>query len=609
MSRTGRKRVSLLVLGALVLSPTLARAEAPRDPAMDASVVQTSPRERMPEIGLEPENRSIELRLDRAIEIALARNLPLAVQRYERAQFRLGIDESLGIYDFQLDGGLQASDLTQPTASQITGADVLEQERQNFDVTGSQLTPWGGIGRFTFGVAREESNSIFATLNPSYFTEADLGYTQPLLRNFGRDATERPIRIARLNSAANRQAFEQEVAATIQEVEEAYWSLVEARSQVEVAEESLELARELHEHNEVRVDVGTLAPVELVQSETGIATRQEERIRAEAAVGDAGDLLRQVLNLPPGVLWEVEIVPVTDPETSRTEIDLEEAMAIAFEERPELLAQELSVEALEADAAFFRDQVLPRLDLSVSYGYDGIGGDLTVSEGGPFDPTDPDETETVPGGISDALDQLADFEFDGWSVGLTFGYPLQNRSARARSAIADLEVEQGRRRLDDLALGIRTEVRRAVRAVRTAAEQIDSARATIRLAEENLESERKRLANGLSTSFQVLEVQEELTAARTREVAAVTAYRRALAGYHRAIGRLLEVNEVTILEEEEMRPPGTLRSLRRGTEDALELDPERVVEAASPAADDEEPEGRYVRRPRRRAGDESDGED
>lgn len=543
-SHRAPRRVVAAVGAWLVVLPGLAPAARAQDPAVEPppaaaaetgdKAISTAPRDEMPPSGVEAGPEAIPLALDEAVAVALQRNLGLLVERYERAQFRLRLDENLGIYDLNLEAAGFADEETSPSTGGLTGADILTRERRNLNTTVEQLSPWGGIGGIAFNAFRQEDNSIFTNPNPLFLADFDVTYTQPLLRNFGRIATERGIKIAQLNSEISREVFEQQVALTLQQVENAYWNLVEARQQVEVARESLGLARELHQMNRVRVDVGTLAPLELVQSEVGIATREEQIILAEADVQRAEDELRRLMHLEQGELWEKPIEPTTPAETERADIDLDAAIATALAERPELRNQRLRTDLLDLESRFFRNQMRPRLDLSARYGYNGIGGDFRNEETGAI----------TPGGFSDAVDQLSDRLFDGWRVDLLFGYPLQNRTARARKAIADLDLEQGRNELSELEENVIVEVRSAVRGVRTAAQQIESTRASRGLAERNLDAERKRYENGLSTSFQVLEITEDLTAARSREVAAIASYRRALAEYWRATGRLLEAEGV-----------------------------------------------------------------
>ena len=294
-----------------------------------------------------------------------------------------------------------------------------------------------------------------------------------------------------------------------------------------------------------------MAPLELVQSEVGVATREEEVLRAETRAQDAADRLRQLLNLEGSEVWTTPILPTTDPEMERVTVNVDEALEVAMAERSELRAQNLVLANLEIDQRVFHNLVRPRLDLQLRYGFNGLGGDVNVGgTGGIFDPRPP---EIVPGGYSDAFDQIVDAEFEGWSAGLVFGYPVQNREARANRTIADLAVEEGRTELDDLKLAILTEVRRTARAVLAAAEAIDLAKKSTDLAEKNLDAEQKRYENGLSTSFTVLEIQEDLTQARSREVTSIAAYRRALALFYGSQGRLLDANGIEI-EDSDAQP-------------------------------------------------------
>jgi outer membrane protein len=501
------------------------------------TVVSTRPDPDLPASGVPVADGAIQLSLDEAVTTALERNLGLLVERYDRNAFRLRIDESLGIYDLLLGAQAFEESETSPATSRLAGESILTTKRRNFNVSADQLLPWGGVVTPSFNLFRQESNNRDVALNPLYVSDLDFVYTQPLLRNLGRLATERGIRIARLNSDISKEVFEQQVATTLQLVENAYWDLVQARKEVEVAEESLRLAQDLHRMNRVRVDVGTLAPLELVQSEVGIATRQESIILAQQTKENAEDTLRQLLHLEEGELWNLPIVPTTPPETPVPQIDLDAAIATALVERPELRNQELQLDLRELDVAYFRNQMLPRLDLTARYGYNGIGGTVR----------NPVTGEVIQsGGASDAIKQVRDRDFDGWRLQLDFAFPLQNRTARAAKAIADVNLEQGKTQLEELQETVRTEVRRAVRGVRASAQEIESASASVRLAEQNVDAERKRYENGLSTSFQVLEIQEDLTAARSRQVAAVGRYRRALAEYYRSIGRLLDAEGVEL---------------------------------------------------------------
>jgi len=492
---------------------------------LQVSTAPQAPTDAAPEV--RTENGALLLTIEEAVTVALQRNLGIAVQRYSREASRLGIQQNLGIYDLGLSADTTYTDTESLSQS---GLSTSSAKVGTFDINLAQLVPTGGTFAFGWQNRKTESprpiglpeGSPFQTV--FYSSSPTLQFTQPLLRNFGRETTEHDLLVARLNSDQSREAFVQQVTNVVQLVENAYWDLFGARQQLRVAEEALGLAKELHQMNKVRVDVGTLAPLELVQSEVGIATSEENIITAQAAVGDAADRLRRLLNFRQGEAWNVDIIPETDPATEHPAMDVAAAISTAFEARPELASQRLAVKVSEIDAAFFHNQRKPKLDAFATYGLRGGGGRS-----------------------SNAIDNITDFP--EWSVGLSFAFPLQNRFARAQSTIADVNLERSQTTQKDVELQIVTEVRTAARQVDTAAKQIDSAKISRTLAEKNLDAERKRYENGMSTSFQVTQIQQDLTAARSREVSAITGYRKALVEYYRAIGKLLEQNSIEVLDE------------------------------------------------------------
>ncbi|MEZ5313047.1 MAG: TolC family protein [Thermoanaerobaculia bacterium] len=448
-----------------------------------------------------------------------------------------------GIYDFNLHRRCPVRWAMTPAASNPRRRrGQCKTERTNLYVGGSQLLPTGGVAGITFGNGKFETNSQFSLLNPQFTSGLDFSLTQPLLRGFGRSATEYGIEVANLNSDISRQQFEAQLTSLVQRVSNAYWNLVAARYELVVAEESLALAKELHDNNQVRVDVGTLAPLELVSSEAGIATREEAIIRARGVIGDAEDLLFFFLNIDQGDAWSLSIVPDTEAKMDAVEVDLDDSIRTALAARPETATQELQIRTLELDQAFLKQDARPRLDLKAGYGLNGLGGDVLIRD------ANGNVIGTASGGWSDALDQVTGWDFPGWSIGLEFGMPLPNRTAKARAAIAGLALEEGKLAQSELELRITTEVRAAVRGIETAREQLESAEVSRRLAEKNLDAERRKYDNGLSTNFQILQIEEDLTAARSRLVTATTGYRQSLVSYYQAIGKLLENSSITIAD-------------------------------------------------------------
>ena len=521
-----RSTACLLCLG-------LAAARLPAEPIL------VSPQQ--PDLSVPPslsiEEGTLQLSLEDAIAIALERNLSLVVERFAQEEAELAIRQNKGIYDLFTTADFQKLSDTTPAATALDGALVQEFELMRLDLGLEQLVSTGGRVRLDWDNSEQKTNSLFATLNPAYRIDMDLTFIQPLLKNRGKLATERNLLIAQTNRGISRETFELQVTNVILEVQAAYWNLAESIAQLEVAEESLDLAKQLHEQNMIRVEVGTLAPLELVQSEAGVASREVEIIRARAAIGDRSDVLRQLMNLERlGDLWDLPVVPTSDPFEQPETVGLDEAIETALENRPELRQQQLALQNRQVDVDYFRNQRKARLDFAGTYGLNGVGGDIT-------DPEFPSD-----GDYLDAMDQIKDAAFDGWRVALNFAFPIQNRTAKAHSAIADVNFDRALAVQKDVELGVITEVRRVARALEASLEAVESAGVARRLQERNYEAEQKRYDNGMSTSFQVLQIQEDVTQARSQYVDAVAAYRRALALHYQSIGKLIEESGVEIID-------------------------------------------------------------
>ena len=487
---------------------------------------------------VEAGGESLELPLDRAIVLALRHNVGLVIERYGREWSLLGIDSAQGIYDLSLTVDLSSSSSSSPQTSTLQQTQgVLSTDNERWDFQLNQLTPWGGGVQFQWNNSSQQTSDQTQLINPLYNANASLFVQQPLLRDFGRDATDRNIIVAKKDSAISRETFRTNVESVVRQVSDLYWDLVEAQEQLDVAKESLELATELHEMNRIQVEVGTLAPLEMVTSEASVAAREEGIIRQQAAVEDAADSLRRLLNLAPGALWDVPIQPVTEPEVKHEPINVAEAVDVALNHRADVTQQKLTIDKRALDARIAKRNKLPQLDLTAGIGYNGNNVGIDFAAG-----------TLVDEGYSGAIDQITGQEFEFWSVAVNFAYPIQNRSAKAAAARADILLEQDQWAMRDLESAVMVEVRRTARAVETAAKSIESAKVSSKLARKNLEAEQKRYENGLSTSFTVLQIQEDLSEALSREVSAVIGYRKALAAYQLSIGRLLDEFGVSLDE-------------------------------------------------------------
>jgi outer membrane protein TolC len=492
------------------------------------------------DIPLQVRDGAIDLSLEEAVELALRRNLGLVLQRYTRTRARLDVDETLGAYDLLAGITGRASDVTNPGATSFESSST-KQQSLNFSL--DQLFPSGGL--LSLGWTNSRSESAGDPVSPFYKSGLTFNLAQPLLRDRGAFATERQLLIAQNQSLVSNREFAEQVIVTLQLVVDTYWNLVESREQLRVAQESRALAQQLHERNRIQVDVGTMAPLELVQSEANIATNEEEIIRTQTLVGNAEDELRRLLTFPQGPMWEAAIRPTTTPEVEAPPIDVGASIRAALEARPEVQAQQLVIDLARREASYFRNQLLPSLDLTLNY---GLGGS-NVLDTGLIDPVT-ERPILSPSSYSSSLRQITGFDFDGWTAALTLSYPLQNRAARAASARADLDLASAETTLVQLEQQVTTEVRQAARQVNSAAKQIEAARASARFQERSLDAEKKKYENGMSSSFEITRIQQDLTAAKSREVTAIIAYSTALTQLQQATGQLLAKHNVVIDDPE-----------------------------------------------------------
>jgi len=484
----------------------------------------------------------LKLDLESAYELALSRNLNLQVGRYTIASANSNIFANTGIFDPNLTAGISGDFTRTPSATALEGALVSENRNTRFSAGINQLLPTGTYLNLETRGLRRGTNSEFYFLNPSYNTDLSLTLTQPLLDGFGTLFNRAGIVIAELQRDRVATGFESTVVATLRDVENAYWDLVAARRAIEVSEQSLTLAQQLLSETQERVKVGTSAPIDTVQSEATVATRVQDLITARNLAANAEDSLKAVLGFNDPNEWTVTIVTTEEYGYAPMEPDLSEAIETAHRSRPEIREKGLEIDQLDYNVKVARNVTLPDLNLQASYGFGGLDGDATIE-----DPTTGDEVK-VNGSFGSSYDQLVGWDFPTWSVGLNLSIPIGNNEAKARLAQRRYEAQQGDAQLAALKQEITRQVRFAVRALYDGAAAVDAAEASMVLAQRNVEAEQTKFDNGLSTNFQLSQIQEDLANAQLRLIRAHLAYRKAMVGYREATGTLLDHLNVKILD-------------------------------------------------------------
>src|SRR5688572_22279296 len=350
----------------------LARAAAQQFAAARAVTDdQTRPTQPAP-----PPGTVTELTLDDAVERALDRNLDIAVERLNPQTFDFSIAALEANYrpTFSSNFGLRSQ--SQFPRSQTAGADMLVTDTVTGNTGFSQNVKWGGGSfAFAFNNNRQAQSDAFATRNPAINSNFSAAYVQPLLRNFRIDGTRSQLRVTKLNQEISETTLRATITRTVANVRNAYWDLVYAIQAAEVAERSLALATKLVEDNQARVEVGTLAPLDVVQAQAEQANRRQAVATTAAARRTAElGLKRLIVNGTDDPLWTSSIEPIDRPTYASTPVDVADAVRRALTTRTDLETARRQVQANDISLRNLVDQQLPALDLTASYGVQGIGG-------------------------------------------------------------------------------------------------------------------------------------------------------------------------------------------------------------------------------------------
>jgi outer membrane protein TolC len=383
------------------------------------------------------------------------------VERFNPQDSAEQVRQVEGAYDVYLTSQVGKNSQTDPARNAFSGGDKVTTGTWTYDVGASKLLGTGGTLSLDFLNNRTDTNNVFSTFNPSYGSSLAATLSQPLLRGFKIDSTRRALTVAKKNQEISDVQFRQTVINTVATIKQLYYDLLYAIDNLEVSKKSLALASKLLDENQIKVRVGTLAPLDVVAAESEVALRAEGVIVAESALRDAEDNIRRVIfpRYDPAD-WAVRIVPTDRATAEPVPVDVEAAIRIALENRTDITGLRKSIENAETDIQFARNQILPAVDLFASYGAVGIGGTGLGRDGfgGPV-------IEEIPGGYGDALDSVFGRDFPTWSLGVNFSYPIRNRSAKASAARARLSRDQAQASMARLEMQI-IAVRSAARAVR-----------------------------------------------------------------------------------------------------------------------------------------------
>jgi outer membrane protein len=508
---------------------------------------------------------NLYLSLADAIALALENNVDVEVARYG-----YGINESAVRASRASNGaGLSYDPAVTSTVNWARNANIstnsitagglpvntADNKVRNFGI--QEGFPTGGTATLGFNNTISQNNNTNQIFLPLYNSGVSLQGTQPLLQGFGLAFNTRNLRVAKNNLRLNDSQFEQQLNTTLNTVISTYWNLVSAYLAVDVAQQSLTLSQKLLDDNKKQLEIGTMAPLDVLQAEQQVSTSETNLITAQNAVEQLEVTLKNLLSrngLASSSIADVHIVPtdrITVPDVEPIQ-PVQDVVAKAIEHRPELAQQRIQLENSKINLTGTRNAMLPTLNLTGTVSNPGAGGIFNTT---PYINPVTNQPATRPqpfpdyvGGYSNILRQLFGVNTMNYTVGFTLSVPLRNRAAQEAYIQQDLQLRQQELNLQKESNQILSDVQNALIAVKNARTRYTSAAKASAVAQQVLDAEQKKYELGASTSYLVVQHQTDLANARQTEVGAVAAYAQAKLQLDQATGTILENNNIVIDE-------------------------------------------------------------
>lgn len=467
---------------------------------------------------------------------------------------------NLSGYDPVINSVVQWGHITTPQQNTVTTGTtslVSTSTVANFSVQDNFSS--GGAVTLSYDNTFSSQNSYLNLLNPVTSAYIDLSFAQPLLQGFGPAFNNRPIRVAKNNLKAADLVFKQQVIVTVETVVQAYWLLVSANEDVEVKRKALALSQKLYSDNQKQVEVGSLAPIEVVRAEAEIASDEQALVTSETTVLQQETILKNALSrngLANPALSAARIVPtdrINIPDVEAME-PIQDLFASALKNRPELAQSRIQLENQKILLTGTRNLMLPTLSAFADIRNSGLAGDAnTLPVPGTSMPYATNQNPFFLGGYGTALGQIFQRNFPNYSVGLSLSIPLRNRNAQANYATAAVNLRQSELSVQKLANQVHVDVQNALITLQQARAQYKAAVKSRILQQQTLDAENKKYAVGASTPFLVIQAQRDLATAGGTEVVAEANYIQAKLQLDVATGRELDAYDIQIDEAKQGR--------------------------------------------------------
>jgi outer membrane protein TolC len=454
--------------------------------------------------------------------------------------------------DPTLTGGASWAHITAPQSSAFTtGTNFLitRQDMNNLGVQKGFLT--GTTVSLGLSNSTVTNNSMRADFNPATSGALSLSFTQHLLQGFGWSVNSRQIRIARNNREVSDLTFKLQVVTTVTAVMELYWDLVAFNESVRVAQDALTASQKLLDDNKRQVEVGTLAPIEIVRAEAQIATGEQDLLVAQTRVLQQETIIKTALSrtgVASPTVAGAHIIPIDHIQMPGVEptAPIQDLNALALTSRPELAQSRIQLLNQELTMKGSKNGLLPTLDVVASLANNALAGQVntlpapagTVHSNTPF----------FIGGYGTVLSQLFARNFPNYSAGFNLSVPLRNRAAQAQVITDELTYRQQQLGLQRLENQVRVDVQNALIGLMQARAQYQAAVKGVLLQQQSLDAEQKKLALGASTIYNVILMQRDLVTAQSNQVTAEAAYVKARVELDRSTGQILNNNNISLDE-------------------------------------------------------------
>jgi len=482
---------------------------------------------------------------------------------------------SLYSFDPAIGGTIQWGHTTTPQQNTITtGTTALVSTNQTYNFGVAQGFITGATATLSYNNLDQSQNALRNIYNPVTTSNLDLAITQPLLNGFGLAVNNRTIRIARNNIRAADYVFKNQVINVVANVVQLYWNLVFFNNDLDVKRRALASSQKLYDDNKKQVEIGTLAPISVVQAEAQMAADQQALVLSQTNVLQQESILKSVLSrngLASPSVMEAHIVttdPIRVPEVEAVE-PVQDLVVRALDNRPELAQSRIQIESAKINLEGIRNQLLPTLSAVADLRNSALTGSpnpLVGIPGNPLTAANAPDPYFV-GGYGNILRQLAGRDFPNYTVGVSLNIPVGNRAAQANMATQTVNLRMNELAVQKLINQIRIDVQTALTAVLQARAQYQAASKQRVLQEQTFDAEQKKLAVGASTPYNVILQERDLEVAADAEVQAQAAYVLARNLLDLAVGRTLDVNRVEIAEAKAgrvSRPPTPLPAITTG---------------------------------------------